>query len=139
MCLVAQSCPNLCNPWECSLPGSSVHGNFLARILEWAAIFLLQVVFSTQGLNPCLLCLLHCRQILYPLSHQALLYIHKFIHKSSYESECRKGSETLYKEESGIIEAFGPLPYLTQLVHHQVHLLPKVNTRSISEVTQVLC
>ena len=29
--------------------------------------FLLQGIFPTQGLNPCLLCLLHCRQILYPL------------------------------------------------------------------------
>ena len=31
--------------------------------------FLLQGIFRTQGSNPCLLCLLHCRQILYPLSH----------------------------------------------------------------------
>ena len=31
---------------------------------------LLKGIFLTQGLNPCLLCLLHCRQILYQLSHQ---------------------------------------------------------------------
>ena len=31
--------------------------------------FLLQGIFPTQGSNPCLLCLLHCREILYPLSH----------------------------------------------------------------------
>ena len=31
---VAQSCPTLCNPMDCSLPGSSVHGIFQARILE---------------------------------------------------------------------------------------------------------
>ena len=36
---VAQSCPTLCDPTDCSLPGSSVHGIFQARILEWAAIF----------------------------------------------------------------------------------------------------
>ena len=36
--LVAQSCPALCNPMDCSLPGSSVHGIFQARILEWVAI-----------------------------------------------------------------------------------------------------
>ena len=36
---VAQSCPTLCNPMDCSLPGSSVHGIFQARILEWVAIF----------------------------------------------------------------------------------------------------
>ena len=37
---VAQSCPTLCNPMDCSLPGSSVHGIFQARVLEWAAISL---------------------------------------------------------------------------------------------------
>ena len=35
---VAQSCPTLCNPMDCSLPGSSVHGIFQARALEWGAI-----------------------------------------------------------------------------------------------------
>ena len=35
---VAQLCPTFCNPKDCSLPGSSVHGIFQARILEWVAI-----------------------------------------------------------------------------------------------------
>ena len=35
---VAQSCPTLRNPMDCSLPGSSVHGIFQARVLEWGAI-----------------------------------------------------------------------------------------------------
>ena len=35
---VAQSCPTLCNPMDCSLPGFSVLGIFQARILEWVAI-----------------------------------------------------------------------------------------------------
>ena len=35
---VAQSCLTLCNPMDCSLPGSSVHGIFEARVLEWPAI-----------------------------------------------------------------------------------------------------
>ena len=39
---VAQSCPTLSDPMDCSLPGSSIHGIFQARILEWGAI-----VFST--------------------------------------------------------------------------------------------
>ena len=34
---VAQSCPTLCDPMNCSLPGSSVHGIFQARTLEWGA------------------------------------------------------------------------------------------------------
>ena len=46
---VAQLCPTLCNPMDCSPPGSSCH-------------FLLQGIFLTQGSNPGLL---HCRQILY--------------------------------------------------------------------------
>ena len=37
MCLVAQSCPTLCDPMDCSPPGSSVYGIIQARILEWVA------------------------------------------------------------------------------------------------------
>ena len=35
---VAQSCPTLCDPMDCRLPGSSIHGIFQARVLEWVAI-----------------------------------------------------------------------------------------------------
>ena len=35
---VAQWCPTLCDPMDCSLPGSSIHGIFQARVLEWVAI-----------------------------------------------------------------------------------------------------
>ena len=35
---VAQSCPTLSDPMDCSLPGCSVHGIFQARVLEWGAI-----------------------------------------------------------------------------------------------------
>ena len=41
---VAQSCLTLSNPMDCSLPGSSVHGIFQARVLEWGAI-----AFSVEG------------------------------------------------------------------------------------------
>ena len=41
---VAQSCPTLRDPMDCSLPGSSVHGIFQARVLEWSAI-----AFSEHG------------------------------------------------------------------------------------------
>ena len=40
---VAQSCPTVRDPMDCSLPGSSVHGIFQARVLEWVAI-----AFSTD-------------------------------------------------------------------------------------------
>ena len=38
LCTCAQSCPTLCEPMDCSPPGSSVHGIFQARILEWVSI-----------------------------------------------------------------------------------------------------
>ena len=38
MNMSAQSCPTLCNPLDCNLPGSSVHGISQVRILEWVAI-----------------------------------------------------------------------------------------------------
>ena len=37
-CLAAQSCPILCDPMDCSSPGSSVHGDSPARVLQWVAI-----------------------------------------------------------------------------------------------------
>ena len=52
MCvLVTQSCLTLCDPMDCSPPGSSVHGILQARILEWVAISSLWGIFSTQGSN----------------------------------------------------------------------------------------
>ena len=39
---VAQSCPTLSNPMDCSPPGSSVHGIFQARVLEWGVLCLWQ-------------------------------------------------------------------------------------------------
>jgi len=41
---VAQSCPTLCNPMDCSLPGSTVCGIFQARILEWVANSLITII-----------------------------------------------------------------------------------------------
>ena len=35
---VAQSCPTLSDPMDCSLPGSAIHGIFQARVLEWGGI-----------------------------------------------------------------------------------------------------
>ena len=65
--LVIQSCPTLCEPRDCSQPGSSVHGILQARILEWIAIPFSRGIFPTQGSNQRLL---HCRRILYWLGHR---------------------------------------------------------------------
>ena len=58
LCLVAQSCPTLCNPMDCSPPGSSVYGDSPGKNTEVCCYALLQVIFPTQGSNPGLL---HCR------------------------------------------------------------------------------
>ena len=91
--LVAQLCPTLCDPVECSLPSYSVHGILQARILEWISIPFSRVssrhrnwtqvshttgrfftawatgkgIFPAQGSNS-VLC--HCRWTFYKLSHQ---------------------------------------------------------------------
>ena len=46
MCAHAQSCPTLCNSMDCSLPGSSVHGIFPARVLEWVAISFSKIIME---------------------------------------------------------------------------------------------
>ena len=69
---VAQSCPTLCDPKDCSPPGSSVYGIFQAKNTRVGSHFLLQGIFLTQGLNPCLLHLLHCQADSLPLSHLQL-------------------------------------------------------------------
>ena len=74
--LVAQSCLPLCDPMDCSPPGSSVHGILQARILEWVSPSLLQGIFLTQESNPGLP---HCRHILYHLSHQRYVYMYNSI------------------------------------------------------------
>ena len=53
-------------PWTVSLPRSSIHGIFQARVLEWVAISFFRKIFLTQGSNPGLP---HCRHMLYRLSH----------------------------------------------------------------------
>ena len=64
--LVAQSCPALCYPMDCSPPGSSVHGDSPGKNTGVGCYALLQGIFPTQGSNSGLL---HCRQVLYRLYH----------------------------------------------------------------------
>ena len=66
--LVAKWCLTLCNPMDCNPPGSAVHGILQARILEVVGSdSLLWGIFQTRDPTQGLL---HCRQILYRLSHQ---------------------------------------------------------------------
>ena len=67
LCLVAQSCPTLCDPMNCRPPDCSVHGDSPGKNTGVGHHALLQGIFPTQGSNPGLA---HCRQILHHLSHQ---------------------------------------------------------------------
>ena len=64
---VPQSYLTLCDPVDCSLPGSSIHGILQARILEWVAISPSRGSSPTQGWDPGFLL---CRQILHYLTAQ---------------------------------------------------------------------
>ena len=65
--LVAQSCPTLCDPVDCSPPGSSVHGDSPGKNTAVGGHALLQGIFPKQESNPGLP---NYRQILYHLSHR---------------------------------------------------------------------
>ena len=91
-CLVAQSCPTLCEPMDCSLPGSSIPGDSQSKDTEVGCHVLLQGIFSTPGLNPGFS---HCRQIFYCLSHPVrpriqewvlgLLHVRPVLYQLSYQ------------------------------------------------------
>ena len=83
-----QSCPTLCDSMDCSPPGSSVHGILEGKNTGVDCHSLLQRIFPTQGSKPSLL---HCRQILYGLSHQGGL-MHQ---KAQQHSNCPSLSSLL--------------------------------------------
>ena len=73
---VGQLYLTLCNPMDCSPPGSSIHEDSPGKTTGMGCHTLLQGIFSTQGSNPGLL---HCRQILYHLSHQGSPWILEWV------------------------------------------------------------
>ena len=75
LCLVAQSCPTLCNLMDCNPSGSSAHGDSPSKTgVGYHALF--QGIFPTQGLDPGLP---HCRWILYHLNHLIYMVASNFI------------------------------------------------------------
>ena len=67
LCLVASVVSDCLRPMDCSPPGSSVHGDSPGKHTGVGCHALLQGIFPTQGSNPGLL---HCRRIIYQMSHQ---------------------------------------------------------------------
>ena len=74
-----QSCPTLCNPINCSLPGSSVHGILQARILEWVAMT--SSTGSSQPRNRTLISYVSCidRWVLYLVHLRILPCVHEHL------------------------------------------------------------
>ena len=72
---VAQSCPTLCDLMDCSLPGSSVHGIFQVRVLEWGAIAFSEGCSTTTRFLKAILELISSRTV-----H---LYFYAFLHSKS--------------------------------------------------------
>ena len=88
-----QGCPALCGRMDCSPPGSSVHEDSPGKNTRVGCHALLQGIFPTQGSNPCLLCLLHCRQILYLLNHWRSPFVLQFFF---FFLDTHPGVELLY-------------------------------------------
>ena len=85
---------NSCNPMDCSLPGSSVHGILQAKVLEWVAVSFHRQ-FSTQESN---LGFLHCRQIFYWLIYEGISsYSSKPPTSCFYSPTLKHFSGTLYR------------------------------------------
>ena len=102
-----QLCPTLCSPENCSPPDSSVCGILQARLLERVA-----VPFLTRGLNPRLLCLLHCQAGSYLSCHLGspkppstrLIFIES-LHSAKYSSEPQRNKswKNQVPEASGLM------------------------------------
>ena len=102
--LVTQLCPTLCDPMDCSPPGSSVHEIFQAKDTGVDCHFLLQGIFPTQGLNPGLL---HCRLILYRLSYKGSL-----VH-GEFTSSPSGGACVVLLFSKGLVSGAGMPPLLS--------------------------
>ena len=85
---VAQSCPTLSDPMDCSLPGSFIHGIFQARVLEWVAIafskkkFLNNLHSDSSIIYMCLICFIILSAFLFiyiPLSIYVYSYFRNYL------------------------------------------------------------
>ena len=77
LCFVAQSCPTLCDPMDCSPPDPSLHGASSGKNTGVDCHAILQGIFPTQGSNPVIP---HCGWILYHLGHQGSPFTYILIH-----------------------------------------------------------
>ena len=104
--LVAQSGLTFRDPIECSPQGSSVHGILQEIILEWVAIPFCRGICPTQGSN---LGLLHCRQILYHLSHQVNPYTSIFNFRKYSQTLSQSGYRNLHSHQQFMRDSGSPI------------------------------
>ena len=92
---------------DCSSPGSSVHADSPGKNTGVGGHSLLQGIFLTQESNSCLLCLLHCRWILYPLSHQRRLNTEELM-----VSKCGASEDSQERKEIKPVNPKGNQPWI---------------------------
>ena len=140
---VTQSCPTLSNPMDCSLPDSSIHGIFQARVLEWGARSQLGPSKGRSTFSVLLnWCLLRWQADSLPLSYQVSPCTFFFFGKPYYlwaEKAMAPHSSTLawkipWMEESGRLQSMG----LLRVGHDWATSLSLFSTRiiSLSPVTE---
>ena len=103
---VAQSCPTLPDPMDCSLPGSSVHGIFQERVLEWDAI-----AFSSQLANMLFSCFF-ISLIITEKEHLFMLLLVTFFFVWGLVSLCPLEFKNIIFKNSLHTEARNPLSYV---------------------------
>ena len=111
LCLVAQSCPTLCDSMDCSPPGSSIHGDSPGKNTGVGCHVLLQGIFPTQGSNPSLL---HCRWFF------TIWAIWKFQFTQSWKTLCDPTDCSM----------------LGFPIHHQLPKLTQTHVHRVSEAIQ---
>ena len=121
LCLVAQSCLNLCNAMDCNPPGSSVRGDSPGQNTGVGYHALLQEICPTQGTHPGVL---HCRRILYQLRHQGTLSWKSSVQFSSVTQSCLTLCNPMNRSMPG-------LP-----VHHQLLEFTQTHVCWVSDAIQ---
>ena len=111
MCSVAQSWLTFWDPMDCSLPGSSIHGIFQARILELLP-FPMQGIFPTQGLKP---------DLMFPSLARGFFY-----HYATWEAPTKKNEsiQNLLKRNAFVRVLYMPIPRYLQEIPHQLYKKP---------------
>ena len=127
---VAQLCLTLSNPMDCSLPGSSIHGIFQARVLEWGAI-----AFSARSVYPSLIMLqLKWQASQYractSLSHYCILESFLYIETLNTLFSVTKLYLTLCKSTDRRTPGFPVLHYLLGFAQTHVHWVGDAIQRS---------